>query len=73
MPKYNTDVEGIKDLLPTALYPDGWKWHYQNGICDICPSCDNRALVTAHVYDDEHDEEYEVGRGCDFCGYSETF
>lgn len=71
--KYDRDVSAIADLLPTAMYPDGWASHYENGLCDICPSCDNRALVTAHVVDDEHDEVYDIGRGCDYCQYSDTF
>ena len=73
MPRYNTDIEAIKDLLPMAAYPDGWAHHYQGGICSVCPACGNRALVMARVYDDEYDEAYDIGRACDFCSHQETF
>ena len=73
MYSYDTNPALIEDLLPEAMFPEGWAWHYQNGICDVCPACGHRALVTATVADDEHDEVYEQGRGCDFCGYKEEY
>ena len=63
------DITPILELLDSADYPKAWEHHYHYGKCRICPACGNRALVTATICDDEHDEIYEVGEGCDFCGY----
>jgi len=67
------DVEPIIDRLGEAAYAKAWEHHYHFGKCRICPACGNRALVTATIADDKHDEVYEVGEGCDYCGYSNQY